>query len=288
MVHPLGMVIRNAPDSRAHDLWLVRPALGFVLLTVLAALAGSLLLDVQRAWGLPPIDEAARSAVALHEHPALNRLMADITALGAEIPLLLAFCGLALWSYRKRGASWGRFFAVVLAGALALDNIVKPMVGRERPVFDQLVGGRGESFPSGHTTATTALLFALAYYLASAKSIRVRSCIWAAALFGSTLMGFSRVYLGVHWPTDVIAGLVLGATWTFLCARSQEILKVPVRRFLPSVLKADRPSGRRPIRQPPVEWGRGDRVGVEGPRELRPRSPPRRGESFDRAATHRG
>jgi membrane-associated phospholipid phosphatase len=107
-----------------------------------------------------------------------------------------------------------------MVGALALDNAIKPLVGRPRPIFDQLVAGRGPSFPSGHTTGTTALLFAVAYYAAAGRGRGVRIALWSAALSGSILMAVTRIYLGVHWPTDVVAGLILGMVWAIICARS--------------------------------------------------------------------
>jgi membrane-associated phospholipid phosphatase len=205
--------------------WLLRPTVELTLLSAVATLGGMLLFGVQEATGVSWVDGAARSVVSLHVHPSINRLMIGITSLGEEIYLFLAFSALALWSYRTRGAPWPRFFSLVMVGALALDNLVKPLVGRPRPILDQLVGGRGASFPSGHATATTALLLAVGFYLASGKTPRVRTCIWITAFLGSVLMAVTRVYLGVHWPTDVIAGLVLGAAWTVMCARSQEITK---------------------------------------------------------------
>jgi membrane-associated phospholipid phosphatase len=69
------------------------------------------------------------------------------------------------------------------------------------------------------------LLFAVAYYVTSCRAPKARALIWATALVGSLLMGVTRVYLGVHWPTDVIAGMVLGGGWTMLCARSQQVTK---------------------------------------------------------------
>jgi undecaprenyl-diphosphatase len=219
--------MRNLHDPSAHGKgrWLLRPVYELTLLTAVATLGGMLLFGAQKAAGLSWVDGAARSVVALHVHPSINRLMAGITSLGGEIYLFLAFCALALWSYRIRGGPWARFFTLVMVGALALDNVVKPLVGRPRPILDQLVGGRGASFPSGHATATTALLFAVSYYLASGRSPRIRTYIWTTAIAGSALMAVTRVYLGVHWPTDVIAGVVLGATWTVMCARSQEVTK---------------------------------------------------------------
>jgi undecaprenyl-diphosphatase len=221
---------RHAVDMGNHDELahggsrrLLRPAFELTCLIAIATLVGTLVYAMQMASGPSWVDEAARAVVPLHVHSWINRVMTWITDLGGEIILLSVFGSLALWSHRARGALWARFFAVVMAGALALDNVVKPLVGRPRPVLDQLVGGRGESFPSGHATATTALLFAVAYYLTPGRSPRARTLIWTAALLGSVLMGVTRVYLGVHWPTDVIAGMVLGAGWTVLCARSQQV-----------------------------------------------------------------
>jgi membrane-associated phospholipid phosphatase len=204
---------------------LLRPAFELTALIAIATFAGTLVFAVQKASGPSWVDEAARAVVPLHVNSGINRVMTWITDLGGEIILLAVFGALAVWSHRARGALWARFFMVVMVGALALDNVVKPLVGRPRPVLDQLVGGRGASFPSGHATATTALLFAAAYYLTSGRAPRARAFIWTVALLGSLLMGVTRVYLGVHWPTDVIAGMVLGAGWAMLCARSQQVSK---------------------------------------------------------------
>lgn len=203
---------------------LLRPAFELTFLVAVASLTGVLIFGFQKATGLSWVDGAARLVIPLHAHSWINHLMAGVTSLGGEVYLFLAFGALAMWTYRARDTRWARF-TVVMIGALALDNLVKPLVGRPRPVFDQLVGGRGASFPSGHATATTALLFAAAYYLASGRAPRARAPIWTTAVCGSVLMGVSRVYLGVHWPSDVIAGMVLGAGWTVSCARSQQVAK---------------------------------------------------------------
>lgn len=197
------------------------------MLVWMATTAGAWLLVAERSFGLLWIDEAARSTAVWHVHPGLNRLMAGLTSLGEDLLILTAFGAVALRSHRARGAPWGRFFLLVMAGALVLDNAVKPLVGRTRPPFEQLVGGKGASFPSGHAVAATALLFALAVYLSSGRRVRVRTIFWAVALAGSLLMGVSRVYLGVHWPTDAIAGIALGATWTLMCVRSQGVTASP-------------------------------------------------------------
>jgi membrane-associated phospholipid phosphatase len=219
------MSIHDTQPASADSRSLLRLAFELTGLIAIATLAGTVVFAMQKASGPSWVDEGARAMVPLHVHSWINRVMTWITDLGGEIILLAAFGAVALWSHRARGALWARFFTVVMAGALALDNIVKPLVGRPRPDFDQLVGGRGASFPSGHATATTALLFGVAYYLASSRAPRARALIWTMAVLGSLLMAATRVYLGVHWPTDVIAGMALGAGWAMLCARSQRVSK---------------------------------------------------------------
>ena len=198
----------------------LRPAFDLVALVALGALTGVVILNLQ-STGLSWVDGASRSVVGFHAHEGINHLMIGITSFGEEIVLVAAFITVAMWARARRGAQWGRFFTLVGIGAVTLDNIIKPIVGRSRPVFDQLVGGRGDSFPSGHVVATTALLFALAWYLSAGRTTHPRRWIWGLAGAGSVLMALSRVYLGVHWPTDVMAGMTLGAAWTAMCARSQ-------------------------------------------------------------------
>ena len=207
-----------------------RPALDLLTLVVLGAVAGTALMTAaDTAW----LDGAASAVPDLHSNVALNRTMVGVTRFGEEVVLLAAFAAATLFAFRRRGPAWGRFFAVVGVGALTIDNLIKPLVGRARPAFDQLVGGRGDSFPSGHVTATIALLIALAWYAGHGRSAAVRRTLFFTAAGGGIAMAVSRVYLGVHWPTDVIAGLLLGTTWTWMAARSQlgtQVAATPVRK----------------------------------------------------------
>lgn len=208
------------PASSAGRRWPTGPAIAAAVLILLTTLVGSFTMSVDTPMGVPWLDAAARSAVSMHADASLNHVMTVLTSFGDEVSLLFIFVALAGWAYATRGLWWAQFFVVVMAGALALDNMIKPLVGRPRPIFDQLVAGRGPSFPSGHTTGTTAFLFALAYYASAGRGRGVRIALWSAALSGSILMGATRVYLGVHWPTDVMAGMVLGTAWATVCALS--------------------------------------------------------------------
>jgi membrane-associated phospholipid phosphatase len=123
---------------------------------------------------------------------------------------LAALLGVALW--RSLGIrSWVPLLAVV--GADALQNAVKALVDRPRPSVLHLEHVTSSSFPSGHATQSTAFLVALLALVPTARSGRRRA---AAALCAAALVcavGTSRVYLGVHYPSDVVAGIILGGAW---------------------------------------------------------------------------
>ncbi len=131
------------------------------------------------------------------------------------IPLTAVF-GLALARPLRlrglRGLAWAPLVAVL--GADALQNVVKGLVDRPRPPVAHLEHVTGSSFPSGHATESTAVLVALvglawARWPTRGARIAVASC---GALMCAAIAA-SRVYLGVHYPTDVAAGIVLGAAW---------------------------------------------------------------------------
>ena len=141
---------------------------------------------------------------------------ASVAGSGAvEIPLALLL-SLRLSMMRRRPESIG-FASAVLSG-WAVYGLAKLVVGRARPhVIPRLMRGAGwYSFPSGHSTLAP-LVFGLGALIWSAPwPRRSRIALLGAAAVLSLLVGFSRVYLGLHWPTDVAGGLVLGIGWAAL------------------------------------------------------------------------
>jgi undecaprenyl-diphosphatase len=109
---------------------------------------------------------------------------------------------------------------VVVAGGQALGTLVKSFVVRQRPPATQaLIPLPGSyAFPSGHALAAVLLYGVLAFLLArEADTRRARIAVIAGALLLIGLVGLSRVYLGVHWPTDVLAAWIFGGAWLALC-----------------------------------------------------------------------
>ena len=141
--------------------------------------------------------------------------MRDITALGGftVVTLLTIVATLLLVFHQRRREAL--IFAGTVILAYASSEVLKAFYDRDRPMI--VAHGSivySQSFPSGHSTAAAATFLTLATVLASVESTRrTKALIYALAITAMVAVGVSRVYLGVHWPTDVLAGWALGATW---------------------------------------------------------------------------
>ncbi len=199
-------------------------ALGLALTTQLALLAllgavfGAVTEDVLAGNEIVRIDSPVSRFLIDHREPWLTSAMRLITALGGIhvlVPLLLAVGLLARW----RQSSWRPLvlLALTTTGAVVASASIKLLIARPRPTADSLVGALGYGFPSGHSTQAAAAWLAVALVLGSmTRSTAARVTLGSAALSVVVLVGVSRIYLGVHEPTDVLGGWALGALW--LCA----------------------------------------------------------------------
>jgi undecaprenyl-diphosphatase len=107
--------------------------------------------------------------------------------------------------------------AAALMGAELLSRVVKSLVDRHRPPASlHLIRVSGFAFPSGHATAVVACWGMAAILLGVERSTRITVGLWAGASLIAALVGLSRLYLGVHWWTDVVAGFALGGLWLCL------------------------------------------------------------------------
>jgi undecaprenyl-diphosphatase len=117
----------------------------------------------------------------------------------------------------RRPAAFG-FLTAVFLGVTVIVNITKLLVDRTRPDIDRLVGFSGPSFPSGHAATSAAVYAAIALLLGRRRSYTTRRLLGAAAVGVAVAVATTRVLLGVHWVTDVIAGLLVGWAWFALCS----------------------------------------------------------------------
>lgn len=110
------------------------------------------------------------------------------------------------------------FVITAVLGEVIIVNTVKQLLDRVRPTFNPIAETLGPSFPSGHSATAAALYAAVALVLARRRSPRIRALLAGAAAGIAVAVAASRVMLGVHWLSDVIAGLAFGWAWFAVCA----------------------------------------------------------------------
>lgn len=143
----------------------------------------------------------------------------DITSLGGVAILTLVTLGTVGYLAIAGRRSAALLVIASVGGGVALSSLLKMAFSRARPdVVAHLAPATSASFPSGHTMLATVTFLTLGALLIRLQShYRLKIYLMAVAVFLSVLVGLSRVYLGVHWPTDVLAGWCVGAAWAILC-----------------------------------------------------------------------
>lgn len=145
----------------------------------------------------------------------LRELMIDFTALGGvSVLTTVVALTLGLLVVRRLWLTAGLVLAATLAGSI-LSGQAKLLFARPRPALvDHLVEVRGLSFPSGHATNSAIIYLTLALLVSQiVTGRRTRAYILGVAVLLTGIIGISRVYLGVHWPSDVLAGWSIGTCW---------------------------------------------------------------------------
>ena len=168
---------------------------------------------------LAALDASVGTWLHVRATPLVSNAMAVVSFLGAPTTLtIVAVGGSLLLLYRRRRSEAAMLSTVVLGGNL-LNFCLKHLVQRGRPVFDDPIFSLPTySFPSGHAMASTVFYGLLAVYASVNARQRYAACIGiAAAVFMVALVSFSRVYLGLHYLSDVMAGIAEGIAWLALC-----------------------------------------------------------------------
>ncbi len=149
----------------------------------------------------------------------LNDFMKAATTLGggAATVALLVLGALVSW-IATRQPRWPIFFAGVIFGAHQVYTLIKRFVGRDRPTLSPLDDLASKAFPSGHAAAAAACFGALGYFAVRRLPRPWSLVAVAACALVVLLVGVTRVYLGVHWPSDVLGGWALGVAWVAIVA----------------------------------------------------------------------
>lgn len=163
-------------------------------------------------------DEVTRAAVHQLASPALTAIMRGISFVGSTISLTLATVAIVVCFAMRKWGREAKLLAITMVGAALLNVTLKLTFKRARPVpFFNLTAPETYSFPSGHSLMSCCFFGALAAILTGRiKRKRVRALVWTLATAMFLLIGFSRIYLGVHHTTDVIAGFAAAMIWILI------------------------------------------------------------------------
>ena len=191
-------------------------------------------------------DDAVLRWIGEHRPEALEPVMLEITFLGtgSVVLMLVLISGLFLWlSNHKYSAI---LLLIATSGGILLNNLLKAGFGRPRPqVFDWGTHAVTWSFPSGHAMSAAIVYGTVAYLAARLQKRRWhRAITMFAALTLILLIATSRLYLGVHYPSDVMAGILIGLAWAGFCVALLEAFQLYARWRAPKVREHEEPAPR--------------------------------------------
>jgi undecaprenyl-diphosphatase len=197
-----------------------------------------------RAGSTQSFDDSVMRWIGGHQVPALQSMMLEITALGTGVvvAMIVLVAGMFLWLNRHKHSAILLFVAT--GGGIVLDNLLKLGFNRARPqIFHWGTYAASSSFPSGHAMSSVVVYGTVAYLAARLQrnvASRLLTLVLAAVMI--VLICASRLYLGVHFPSDVLAGVIVGLAWAGFCMATLEAAQLYAKRNAPQVLKDEMPA----------------------------------------------
>jgi undecaprenyl-diphosphatase len=234
--------------SRTRALGLARTLgiflLGGAIVAVLGTLAFAWLASHVRAGETQAFDETVLRWVGARHAPWLDVAMVEITILGTGTVVMMVALIAGLFLYLTKHRYSALLLTIATAGGLLLNTVLKLAFSRPRPeIFSWGTHAASSSFPSGHAMSAT-IIYATVAYLA-ARLQRPRWARWAtmvAAALLILLISLSRVYLGVHYPSDIAAGVIIGFAWAGFCMATLEAVQRIEIRHAPHVVARAEPT----------------------------------------------
>jgi undecaprenyl-diphosphatase len=241
-----GLPTAPGPALRL-PIWLLRRNLSELATLAIAGLlllgAGAVFIETLEAVlepeRLAQLDREVFNQLQALRRDWLDAIMVAVTELGGAwvtLPLGIVVASWLLATHRRAAAAY--WIGAYIASRLSV-MVLKTTLGRDRPI-NLYEGWEAYSFPSGHATISMVAYGFLWVLLGSRQPWLARSALFAGAVVLIGLIGFSRLYLGVHWLSDVIAGFALGLGWITLLALAYRLFhgggKLPLRVLAPLVL----------------------------------------------------
>lgn len=171
-------------------------------------------------------DQKVIDTVIFYSSPEMDGFMLFMTELGSTFMIGLLLVISMIWLFAKRKNIWGMlFYLITVAGGGLLNLLLKSFFERERPNINRIIEVDGFSFPSGHSMGSMTYYGFLGYLVIRSKRKPLSKLGWGI-LFCLVILfiGISRIYLGVHYPSDVLAGYIAGSVWLVLCISLLEIV----------------------------------------------------------------
>src|SRR4029079_8350757 len=189
-------------------------------------------------------DDAVLRWMGAHHSTAIDNIILEITALATGTVVVMIVAVAALFLVLTRHKYSAILLLVSTIGGLVLNLILKTGFNRPRPtIFVPEVRAVSSSFPSGHAMSAAIVYGTVAYLAARLHKRRwARALIMIVALLVIVLICISRLYLGVHYPSDVVAGVSIGLAWAAFCMATLEAIQRLGARRDPRILEDETPA----------------------------------------------
>jgi undecaprenyl-diphosphatase len=215
-----------------------------VVIAILGIIGFAMLGEWVKEGGTQATDVAILQWMRAQHTPTLTRLMTEVTYLGTGTVVLVIVGVSAMFLWHTEHKLSARMLLFAVAGSIVLNNALKLVFQRDRPsVFSWETHAVSLSFPSGHAMSATVCYGTVAYLVMRLQKHRISRVLTGLAAVTIILMiCATRLYLGVHYPTDVIGGIICGIAWSAFCMAVLEASIVLGRRRAPLDVVDERPA----------------------------------------------
>ena len=202
-----------------------------------------------RSGATQALDDAVMHWMGAHQIPWLSTVMVQVTALGTGVVVMMVVLVAALFLWLTKHKHSAALLLVTTSVGIVLNGMLKNVFHRTRPeIFPWGTDAFTSSFPSGHAMSAAVVYGTVAYLAARLQRTRLaRAITIGVALALIALISLSRIYLGVHYPSDTLAGVTIGLAWAAFCMATLEAVQLVAARRAPQVLENEQPPESEPL-----------------------------------------